>query len=327
MNKLFCFKSITNYKDAHFQCCESNLCNNETFVSFNNNVEPVEVSKSDYILYTTSILFILLAIFGYFYYKYLGKKKNIYKETCMDTQGNVTDNFTIHFENDKHKHRHLYLSEITSGSGSGTTVLSKRSFANAIEISECVGKGRYGQVWKGKFRYEDVAVKKFLSTDEASYRREIEIYSTALYNHDNILRYIGSDVTSKNSCTELWLVTAYHELGSLFDYLNRNTINIDNMISIMISICNGLVHLHTEYFGTKKKPAIAHRDIKSKNILMKTPGICCISDFGLAVTREKSGHLNISSNYRVGTKRYMAPEILNGTFNAQDFDSYTKADL
>lgn len=327
---MLCFNNFTNNKDAHIQCCHFNLCNNNTFISFNDDSEPVEVSPSAYIFFSFLLIPILIVIIGYFCIQKLRKKKNDFKETCMDIQGNVAINFKMPLETFSEKndsYRYIHSNEVTSGSGSGTTVLSKRRFANEIDIRECVGKGRYGQVWKGKFRYEDVAVKKFLSTDEASFRREIEIYSTALYNHDNILRYIGADVTSKNSCTELWLVTAYHELGSLFDYLNRNTINIENMFSIIISICCGLVHLHNEYIGTKKKPAIAHRDIKSKNILMKTPSICCISDFGLAVTREKSGSLNISSNYRVGTKRYMAPEILNGTFNAQSFDSYTKADL
>ena len=31
------------------------------------------------------------------------------------------------------------------------------------------------------------------------------------------------------------------------------------------------------------KPAIAHRDLKSKNILVKKDMTCCISDFGLAI--------------------------------------------
>jgi hypothetical protein len=31
----------------------------------------------------------------------------------------------------------------------------------------------------------------------------------------------------------------------------------------------GLAHLYTEIFNTQGKPAIAHRDIQSKNILKK----------------------------------------------------------
>ena len=59
------------------------------------------------------------------------------------------------------------------------------------------------------------------------------------------------------------------------------------------------------------KPAIAHRDIKSKNILVKNNGIACIADFGLAVTHQQAtDQLDIGSNPKVGTKRYMAPEVL-----------------
>lgn len=33
----------------------------------------------------------------------------------------------------------------------------------------------------------------------------------------------------------------------------------------------------------KSKPCIAHRDINSRNILIKADGTCCICDLGLAV--------------------------------------------
>lgn len=35
--------------------------------------------------------------------------------------------------------------------------------------------------------------------------------------------------------------------------------------------------------GSRRKPEIAHRDIKSKNIIVKRPGVCCVADFGLAL--------------------------------------------
>lgn len=37
------------------------------------------------------------------------------------------------------------------------------------------------------------------------------------------------------------------------------------------------------YFLCSGKPAMAHRDIKTKNILVKKNGSCCIADLGLAV--------------------------------------------
>lgn len=46
-------------------------------------------------------------------------------------------------------------------------------------------------------------------------------------------------------------MSEYHNQGSLFDYLNRNTVTIDGMIKLALSIASGLAHLHMEIVGTK----------------------------------------------------------------------------
>lgn len=65
---------------------------------------------------------------------------------------------------------------LTSGSGSGLPLLIQRTLAKQISLSECIGKGRYGEVWRGVWLGENVAVKIFFSRDEASWSRETEIY-------------------------------------------------------------------------------------------------------------------------------------------------------
>ncbi|XP_023611873.1 activin receptor type-1 isoform X3 [Myotis lucifugus] len=140
--------------------------------------------------------------------------------------------------------------------------------------------------------------------------------------------FIASDMTSRHSSTQLWLITHYHEMGSLYDYLQLTTLDTVSCLRIVLSIASGLAHLHIEIFGTQGKPAIAHRDLKSKNILVKKNGQCCIADLGLAVMHSQStNQLDVGNNPRVGTKRYMAPEVLDETIQVDCFDSYKRVDI
>ncbi|KAM6986404.1 activin receptor type-1-like [Aplochiton taeniatus] len=216
----------------------------------------------------------------------------------------------------------------TSGSGSGLPFLVQRTVARQITLNECVGKGRYGEVWRGQWQGESVAVKIFSSRDEKSWFRETEIYNTVLLRHENILGFIASDMTSRNSSTQLWLITHYHEMGSLYDYLQLSTLDAAGCLRMALSIASGLAHLHVEIFGTQGKPAIAHRDLKSKNILVIKNGQCCIADLGLAVMHfQDTNELDVGNNPKVGTKRYMAPEVLDDSIQMDCFESYKRVDI
>ncbi|CAK6969171.1 TGF-beta receptor type-1b isoform X2 [Scomber scombrus] len=216
----------------------------------------------------------------------------------------------------------------TSGSGSGLPLLVQRTIARTIILQESIGKGRFGEVWRGKWRGEEVAVKIFSSREERSWFREAEIYQTVMLRHENILGFIAADNKDNGTWTQLWLVSDYHEHGSLFDYLNRYTVTVEGMIKLSLSTASGLAHLHMEIVGTQGKPAIAHRDLKSKNILVKKNGTCCIADLGLAVRHDSATDtIDIAPNHRVGTKRYMAPEVLDDSINMKHFESFKRADI
>uniref|UniRef100_A2AJR6 receptor protein serine/threonine kinase n=2 Tax=Mus TaxID=862507 RepID=A2AJR6_MOUSE len=134
--------------------------------------------------------------------------------------------------------------------------------------------------------------------------------------------------TDNGTWTQLWLVSEYHEQGSLYDYLNRNIVTVAGMVKLALSIASGLAHLHMEIVGTQGKPAIAHRDIKSKNILVKKCDTCAIADLGLAVKHDSiMNTIDIPQNPKVGTKRYMAPEMLDDTMNLSIFESFKRADI
>ena len=72
--------------------------------------------------------------------------------------------------------------------------------------------------------------------------------------------------------------------GSLCDFLKSNTVSYEELCRIAYSMASGLAHLHEELpqVGTLDiKPAVAHRDFKSKNVLLKADLTACIADFGL----------------------------------------------
>ena len=75
-----------------------------------------------------------------------------------------------------------------------------------------------------------------------------------------------------------------HPQRSLHDYLSDNTISMEQLTKITVSISTGLTYLHQDFnTGSFYKPPIAHHDLKSRNILVKSDSTCCIADFGVAV--------------------------------------------
>lgn len=75
----------------------------------------------------------------------------------------------------------------------GLPLLVQRTIARQIQLVEIIGKGRYGEVWRGRWRAENVAVKIFSSREERSWIREAEIYQTVMLRHENILGFIAAD--------------------------------------------------------------------------------------------------------------------------------------
>ncbi|TMS04657.1 Bone morphogenetic protein receptor type-1A [Larimichthys crocea] len=204
----------------------------------------------------------------------------------------------------------------------------QRTIAKQIQMVRQIGKGRYGEVWLGRWRGEKVAVKVFFTREEASWFRETEIYQTVLMRHENILGFIAADIKGTGAFTQLFLITDYHENGSLYDYLKLTTLDTQSLLRLAYSAACGLCHLHTEIYGTQGKPAIAHRDLKSKNILIKKNGTCCIADLGLAVKfNSDTNEVDIPLSTRVGTRRYMAPEVLDESLNKNHFQAYIMADM
>uniref|UniRef100_A0A673KS61 Serine/threonine-protein kinase receptor n=1 Tax=Sinocyclocheilus rhinocerous TaxID=307959 RepID=A0A673KS61_9TELE len=166
-----------------------------------------------------------------------------------------------------------------------------------------------------------------LSQNKQSWQSEYEIYSLSGMKHENILHFIGAEKRGNGVDIELWLITAYHEKGSLTDFLKANVVSWNELCLISQTFVRGLAYLHEDIPNLKDghKPAIAHRDIKSKNVLVKHDLTACIADFGLALKFE-AGKSTGDTHGQVGTRRYMAPEVLEGAISFQR-DAFLRIDM
>lgn len=109
--------------------------------------------------------------------------------------------------------------------------------------------------------------------------------------------------------------------------------SFETFCGMIKTITRGLSHLHTELRrGEEHKPCIAHRDLNTRNILVKGDLTCCIADFGFALKvfgpryeyKGEVAEAETKSINEVGTLRYMAPELLEGAVNLRDCETSLK---
>lgn len=320
------------------------MCNNETidhFVAYENMpLQAVPDNFATVAVIITSCVLLISFIVGTIWWKRRFKERNrrvradgvgsdpVISIALVDKESNNVDNLIATAAGDSTL-REVFDHSITSGSGSGLPFLAARTLSSEIQLLNCISNGRFSEFWKGKWQEDEVCVKIFLSREETLFNTEREINSIVMLSHQNILGYIGSDVTSANSCTQLRIFLHYHSLGSLHDFLSDPNFcsPLSDVIEILRSAVSGITHLHTEIFGTQGKPAIAHRDIKSKNILMKNPTTACIGDFGLAAAHiHSSNSLRMANPSRIGTPRYASPEVLDQSISS-NIESFKKSDI
>uniref|UniRef100_A0A8C6WTV3 receptor protein serine/threonine kinase n=1 Tax=Neogobius melanostomus TaxID=47308 RepID=A0A8C6WTV3_9GOBI len=200
-----------------------------------------------------------------------------------------------------------------------------------LKLLELIGRGRYGTVYCGSLDERPVAVKVFTAANRQNFLNESSIYRVPLLEHENIARFVaGDERTGPEGRTEYLLVMDYYPHGSLSHYLSAHTNDWVGSCRLAHSVTRGLAYLHTELFkGDVYKPAVSHRDLNSRNILVKTDGTCVIIDFGLSMKLTgnrpaRHGEEENAAISEVGTIRYMAPEVLEGAVNLRDCESALK---
>ncbi|VDP11304.1 unnamed protein product [Onchocerca flexuosa] len=326
---------VAHARPKSIACCqEGNYCNRNLSVPAYINVSPegiiVDHYTFSYMTITVIIYVVIFSLFSGIALLLFWRRNFIVIYFTAEKLKPSLQKSTVQLMDAGEIEKAPMLYDVSSGSGSGFASLNQRTVAQDLQFLSIVGKGRYGEVKKACYRGDRiVAVKTFYTTEEDSWKNEKEIYQTQMLNHENILQFVAADIGSEDSITRMLLITDFHAYGSLFEYLQRGeTLSVSEALHLAYSAVCGLEHLHSALHGTgtPQKPAIAHRDVKSKNIIVKRPYVCCIADFGLALT-EDMVKIKTDINIQVGTKRYMAPEVLDKSLNVKNFHHFKMADI
>ncbi|XP_043247137.1 activin receptor type-2A-like [Amphibalanus amphitrite] len=202
-----------------------------------------------------------------------------------------------------------------------------------LQLGEIIGRGRYGSVRKGILHGEEVAVKIFPAWFRHYFLSERDIYSLPWMESRSLVHFYGADERPTEAGVEYLLVMSHVSQGTLHDFLQANTLQFQQMCQMALTAVRGLAHLHTpiDKHGVVK-PAVAHRDVNSRNILVRADGTCCICDLSFAMKISGGRYYNqgeelsaeTTSLSDVGTLRYMAPEVLEGAVNLRDCETALK---
>lgn len=195
-----------------------------------------------------------------------------------------------------------------SGIWEDDVLLKHRLDLAAVTRLQLVAAGMYGEVWLAAYGSDKVALKCLRETDASreligNFVEEIKLLSTLA--HPKVVRFVGV-VWTKES--DIAVLTEFMAGGDLRSYLDRTpkqpTDGWDaTALRIALDVTEALVYLHS------LEPALIHRDLKSRNVLLDGARHAKLSDFG--VSRYKLDD-DVTMTANVGTVRWVAPEVLAG---------------
>uniref|UniRef100_A0A0A9HK43 non-specific serine/threonine protein kinase n=1 Tax=Arundo donax TaxID=35708 RepID=A0A0A9HK43_ARUDO len=169
----------------------------------------------------------------------------------------------------------------------------------ALTFKDKVASGTYGDLYRGTYFGEDVAIKVLKSNRlNENMEKEFahEIYIMRKIRHKNIVRFLGACTKPKTLC----IVTEFMRNGSVYDFLHKRkgSFKLPGLLKAAMDVSKGMDYLHQN--------GIIHRDLKTANLLLDEHELIKVADFGVARVKAESGVMTAET----GTYRWMAPEVI-----------------
>jgi serine/threonine protein kinase len=206
-----------------------------------------------------------------------------------------------------------------------------RVLAGRYELEALIGRGGFGEVWRGrdKATREPVAVKlvELAGVEDAGQLAETitrfrrEAATLASLAHPNIVASRDAGRVG----TELFLVLDLVEGASLDSVreqraaTGRGELPVSSALRIVQQVCAGLAAAHAA--------GIVHRDIKPGNLILGPQLRVTLVDFGIARLLDDSAPRLTRPGTAVGTLAYAAPEQLAGVHRGGHDDVDGRTDL
>jgi len=184
---------------------------------------------------------------------------------------------------------------------------SLRSFIiNEIQLGRQISRGTNSTIVEAKCEGLPVVVKQINAGEqeaEALLSRFLMICDrSSRLRHPNLVRFFGVYFPAEAKVPSLVMELLYCDLN---DLLERNkAIPLEIKMSILHQIGLGLRYLHSQV------PAIIHRDLNSRNVLISKGLEVKITDMCAVRLLDNDHHRNSPKSRAFGTEDFMPPEVL-----------------
>ncbi|NXU78893.1 KSR2 Kinase, partial [Oreotrochilus melanogaster] len=172
-----------------------------------------------------------------------------------------------------------------------------------LEVGELIGKGRFGQVfhgrWHGEVAIRLIDIERDNEDQLKAFKREVMAYRQT--RHENVVLFMGACMSPPH----LAIITSLCKGRTLYSVVRdaKIVLDVNKTRQIAQEIVKGMGYLHAK--------GILHKDLKSKNVFYDN-GKVVITDFGLFSISGvlQAGRRENKLRIQNGWLCHLAPEII-----------------